>query len=126
MSTADWILYLLLFSGLVFAIVSRRRGQISRRHAQQHIRQGAIVIDVRSPEEFNSGHLSQAFNMPLDEIESLLPAKIKDKNRVILLHCQTGLRSKKALSALAQRGYKNVFTLGSYERAFRIVSGRHL
>lgn len=102
----------------------RRSGQIPQKQAADYLRRGAFVVDVRSSREFNSGHLSQAFNIPLDELEGLLPQKIKSKDCVILLHCRTGMRSKKAQERLQQIGYKNVFNLGSYERAFKIVSGR--
>ncbi len=119
-----WTLYVFAFVGLIIFMVMRRSGQISRKEAADYVRQGAFVVDVRSPREFNAGHLSQAFNMPLDDLESLLPERIKSKEAVILLHCRTGLRSRKAQERLQHIGYKHVFNLGSYERAFKIVSGR--
>jgi len=119
-----WTFYAFALVGLITFMVMRRSGQISQKEAIDYVRHGAFVVDVRSPREFNAGHLSQAFNMPLDDLESLLPEKIKNKDCVILLHCRTGLRSKKAQERLQQIGYKHVFNLGSYERAFKIVSGR--
>ena len=104
----------------------RRSGQVSRKAAAELLRRGAVVIDVRRPAEFGSGHLSQAFNMPVDDIEGVSRDQLKDKSRAILVHCKTGLRSKKAKEKLLRMGYSNVFDLGSYERAFRIVSGRML
>jgi len=56
----------------------------------------------------------------------LLPAKVRDHDRAILVHCQSGIRGKKAKERLSQIGYTNVHNLGSYERAFKIVSGRNL
>jgi phage shock protein E len=126
MSTTSWIFYALILLGILALAVMRRKGQISTKEATELARHGAIVIDVRSPEEYSAGHLSQALNMPLDEIASLLPARVRDKSRVILLHCKTGLRSKKAKTLLDRQGYANVFDMGSYERAFKIVSGRSL
>lgn len=125
MTVAQWTLYILAFVGLVSFIVMRRSGQISKKAAADYMKQGACVVDVRSPREFSSGHLLQALNVPLEEL-SMLPQRIKDKNRVILVHCGTGLRSKKAKAHLAHIGYTNVFDLGSYERAFKIVSGTPL
>jgi phage shock protein E len=119
-----WTLYGFAFVGLIVFMVIRRSGQVSRKAAADYVRRGAFVVDVRSPREFNAGHLSQAFNIPLDELEGMLPQKIKNKDCIILLHCGTGLRSKKAQERLQQIGYKHVFNLGSYERAFKIVSGR--
>lgn len=122
--TSYWTLYLFAFAGLLAFMFMRRSGQVSRKEAADYLRRGAFVVDVRTSREFNSGHLSQAFNIPLDDLEGLLPQKIKNKDCVILLHCRTGMRSKKAQERLQQIGYKNVFNLGSYERAFKIVTGR--
>lgn len=126
MSITAWIFYALILLGILAFAIMRRKGQISTKEATEFARRGAIVIDVRSPEEYSAGHLSQALNMPVEEIASLLPAKVRDKSRVILLHCKTGLRSKKAKTLLDRQGYANVFDMGSYERAFKIVSGRNL
>jgi phage shock protein E len=126
MNSTYWSMYFVALIGLLIFMVMRRSGQVPKKQAAEYMKHGALVIDVRSPREFNSGHLSQAHNMPVDDIEGLMPEKVKDKNRVILIHCQTGLRSKKAKDRLERIGYKNVFNLGSYERAFKIVSGRGL
>jgi len=125
-TVTQWTFYALAFIGLISFMVMRRSGQISKREAADYIRQGAFVVDVRSPREFSAGHLLQAVNFPLDELEGLVPQRIKDKSRVILVHCRSGLRSKKAKERLQKIGYQNVFDLGSYERAFKIVSGRTL
>jgi len=126
MSAMSWAIYFVVLVGLVAVMKMRRSGQVSSKDAVEYVKDGAIIVDVRSPQEYSAGHLSQAFNMPVDQIEMLLPNKIKDKDRVILVHCQSGLRSKKAKERLNQIGYKQVFNLGSYERAFKIVSGRSL
>jgi rhodanese-related sulfurtransferase len=121
-----WIIYFLTLGGLLAFMFIRRSGQVSRRDAAELLRKGAVVIDVRKASEYGSGHLSQAFNVPVDEIEGFSSERLKDKSRAILVHCKTGLRSKKAKEKLTRMGYRNVFDLGSYERAFRIVSGRML
>jgi phage shock protein E len=79
---------------------------------------------VRTPEEFSSGHLPNAINLPLYTIEADLPRRVKDKNRVLLLHCQSGMRSSVAKKKLQGLGYANAFNLGSYGRAAQIVSGK--
>ena len=126
MSNTYWVFYCLILAGIVAFMVMRRSGQVPVKEGKDLVKRGAMVIDVRTQAEYNTGHLSQAFNMPVDEIEGLLPGKVKDKSRVILLHCKTGLRSKKAKDMLTRQGYTNVFDLGSYERAFKIVSGRSM
>ena len=113
----------LLTIGAVVAVVFilKRTGQISARDALVHLRDGALIIDVRSPGEFNSGHLPGAINLSLDEIETTLPAKVKDKSRPLLLHCASGMRSAAVQRKLKGMGYPNAFNLGAYGRAERIV-----
>lgn len=126
MGTAGWILYFVALVCVLGFMFARRSGQIPVKDAAEYVRQGAMIVDVRTPAEYSRGHLSQAFNMPLDEVDGLLPNKVKDKERVILVHCQTGLRSRKAKERLEKIGYKNVYDLGSYERAFKVVTGKTL
>ena len=126
MSGTLWVVYAIAIVLLVGFMMMRRSGQVPVKDAQDYMKRGAMVIDVRSPAEFNSGHLSQAYNMPVDEIEGLVANRIKDKDRFILVHCQTGLRSKKAKDRLERLGYSKVFDMGSYERAFKIVTGKTL
>jgi phage shock protein E len=64
------------------------------------LKNGALVIDVRSSAEFNSGHLPKAINIPLEEIEIVLPRRVKDASQVLLLHCQSGMRSGAAKTKL--------------------------
>ena len=115
----------LLIIPVVVAIVfaMKRAGQISVQDALAHLKDGALLIDVRSPGEFNSGHLPTAINIPLDEIETILPRRVKDKSQVLLLHCLSGGRSGIAQQQIKGMGYQNVFNLGSYGRARQIVNG---
>lgn len=96
---------------------------VSAETAQKHLREGALVIDVRSPEEFRSGHVPNAVNIPLGEICENMPGRVKDRNEVVLLHCLSGTRSGIAKQQLRGLGYTNVFNLGSYSRAKHIVEG---
>jgi len=104
----------------VFLII-KKAGQISAKDAAAHLKNGALVIDVRSAGEFGSGHLPNALNFPLDEIETAVPRRLKDKNQVLLLHCLSGTRSGFAKRRLRDMGYANVFNLGSYGRAQHLV-----
>jgi phage shock protein E len=116
-----WASYLILAVVVVFYLLYKNSRQISPKVAQQYLQNGALLIDVRSIREFNSGHLPRAINLPLDEIETTLPRRVKDKDKVLLLHCQGGARSGAAQSRLKALGYANTFNLGSYARAAKIV-----
>lgn len=121
-----WILYFIGLAVLVALIRMRRSGEVPKKEAEELVKNGAIIVDVRNPDEFQRGHLSQAYNMPLGNVESLMMAKFKDHEKPILVHCQSGIRSKRAKDKLERAGYKHVYDMGSYERAFKIVSGRSL
>jgi phage shock protein E len=117
----NWTTTLIIAAIVAVIFMIKKPGQISPKEALAHLKNGALVIDVRSPGEFNSGHLPVAINIPLDEIETALPKRTKDKNQVLLLHCQSGIRSGMAKSKLKGLGYTNAFNLGSYGRAESIL-----
>ena len=119
----DWTRWLIFAAIAIAFILLRRMGQVSAATAREHLKNGALVIDVRSPGEFAGGHLPKAVNMPVDQIEALLPRRVPDRDRVLLLHCQSGMRSGVAKRKLRSLGYKNAFNLGSYARAGSIVTG---
>lgn len=117
----SWTSLLIIAAILVIFFMIKKAGQISAKDALAHLQNGAMVIDVRSPGEFRSGHLARAVNIPLDEVETALPRRVKDKQQVLLLHCLSGTRSGMAKGRLKRMGYANVFNLGSYHRAESIL-----
>jgi phage shock protein E len=121
---SSWVGFIVVLVLAIAYLLMKRSGQISSKEAVEYLRNGAMVIDVRSVNEFESGHILQAYNMPLDRIDILVPSAVRDKNKVLLLHCSTGVRSGMAKKKLEDMGYKNVFNLGSYERAGKIVMER--
>ena len=79
--------------------------------AMQIMRTGqAILIDVRSEDEYKQKHLNGAINVPVYNIESI-STEITNKDEVILLYCKTGQRSNIAKETLMQNGYRNVYTV---------------
>lgn len=72
-------------------------------------RTNALLIDVRTPEEYRENHIEGAVNIPVYEIDNL-KNEIIDPNKVILVYCKTGKRSKIVKQILIQNGYKNVYT----------------
>lgn len=71
-----------------------------------------IIIDARTQEEFNEGHIENAILIPEYEIAEKTPDLIPDKNQLILVYCRSGRRSKIASEALAELGYTNVKEFG--------------
>lgn len=75
-------------------------------------RNNALLIDVRTPEEYREKHIDGAINIPIYEIDNI-KNEIIDSNKVILLYCKTGKRSKLVKQILMQNGYKNVYTFNA-------------
>lgn len=74
---------------------------------------GILVIDVRTPAEFQSGHIAGAINIPLDVFEAgRIPNTVPADETPKLLYCRSGRRSGIAAEILAKAGYKNVFNFG--------------
>jgi phage shock protein E len=117
----NWTPLLIIAAVVAVVFALKKSGQISARAALEHLKNGALVIDVRTPGEFRSGHLDRAVNIPLDEIGKAIPQRVKDKNQALLLHCASGMRSGVARGKLKSMGYANAFNLGSYGRAEKIV-----
>ena len=78
------------------------------------INDGAILLDVRSEEEYNDKHIDGASLLPLDKIDSdSIAAIVNDKNSPIIVYCKSGNRSHQALLKLQELGYSKVYDLGA-------------
>ena len=119
----DWTMILIVVGAVAAAFAFKRLLLISPEAARKYLQQGALVVDVRDAGEYRGGHLPNAVNIPLGELQRSLPRHVKDKNQVLLLHCLSGARSGIAKRQLKNMGHQNVFNLGSYGRAEKIVSG---
>lgn len=71
------------------------------------------IVDVRTKEEFDAGHIEDAINVPNEIIEGKQPYELPDKNQVLILCCRSGSRSKEAVEKLRNLGYTNVYDIGS-------------
>ncbi|MBT4881272.1 MAG: rhodanese-like domain-containing protein [Flavobacteriales bacterium] len=69
----------------------------------QLMKDGGIVIDVRTPGEFNSGHIKGSINIPLDKIKSKIK-KIENLKKPVIFCCASGMRSGQATSITKSRG----------------------
>jgi phage shock protein E len=73
-----------------------------------------IVVDVRTPEEYASGHIPTAINIPVGEIGSRPPTR--DTNALIIVYCASGRRSSRAKAVLEGLGYTRVVDFGGISR----------
>jgi len=77
------------------------------------IKQGAIVLDVRSKSEYSGGHIKNSINIPVDQLSNNL-SKLRDKDKCIICCCASGMRSGTAKRILESNGYKAVFNGGGW------------
>ena len=86
--------------------------EISYKELNEFIKnKGALLIDVRSSQEYDEGHINGAINIPSYNIKNEIEKNIKNKNQPIILYCATGARSKTAKTELEKLGYENVYNL---------------
>jgi len=85
--------------------------QVSAADAVRLINRGALVIDVRKPEEFAAGHIVNARNIGLDKLQQGDDAIKKQKDKILLTVCGTGAIAGKAADLLRRAGYSNVFNV---------------
>ncbi len=91
---------------------------ISAEEAKQEIAKGTfpIVLDVRTDLEYNLGHYPEAVHIPTANLANEVETKIPQKDKGILVYCNTGQRARAAADILKAKGYKNI----------RYISGSHL
>ena len=77
------------------------------------VKQGALILDVRTKSEYASGHIKSSINISVDQLGSNLN-KLKDKNKPIITCCASGMRSASAKSILKSKGYTNVHNGGPW------------
>ena len=77
------------------------------------IKEGAIILDVRSKGEYGSGHIRGSMNIAVEQLGNNLN-KLKDKNKPIITCCASGMRSASAKSILRSKGYTQVYNGGSW------------
>ncbi|HKK49657.1 MAG TPA: rhodanese-like domain-containing protein [Alkalispirochaeta sp.] len=82
-------------------------GIASTERLQQLMEDGALVVDVRTPEEFRAGHVEGAVNIPLDEIVNR-SQELGDGEQPVILYCNSGNRSGQAIVRLHRHGLGNL------------------
>ncbi len=90
---------------------TRQATSVSPGEAVQLINRGALIIDVRKTDDFARGHIVNARNVKLGEIEASEKAVKKPKNKALVTVCENGADSAKAAAALRKAGFENVVSL---------------
>jgi phage shock protein E len=79
----------------------------------QLVKEGATIIDVRTPGEYSSGHINGSVNISVDKLQHNLH-KLKNKNQVVITCCASGARSALAKNMLQSHGFTKVYNGGSW------------
>lgn len=90
---------------------------ISSTEAQQMIEDNkdALILDVRTAAEYESGHIPNAINLSNEDIQAGKVDSLKDKSQLIMVYCRSGNRSRQAAQKLAELGYTNVVDFGGIQ-----------
>lgn len=89
-------------------------GTLTVASAKELIKEGAVLVDVRTKSEYNSGHIDGAKLLPVDSINaSNAKEVIASKDTVVIVYCRSGARSASAAKLLEELGYTNVYNLGA-------------
>jgi len=104
-ATAAWLITPVLAGG----------DQEAAKQAWPMIENGALLLDVRSEEEFAAGHLDGAINISWDDTDALIAAIGFNKQRPVVFYCRSGNRAGKSITTLAEKGYTNIFNATGLE-----------
>lgn len=84
------------------------------------VKEGAIILDVRSKSEYQQGHIKGSMNIAVDVLRNNL-SKLNDKNKPIITCCASGIRSASAKSILKSNGYTQVHNGGGWSSLYNKI-----
>ena len=88
---------------------------------KEALQKGAVIIDVRTPHEFDNGKVPGSVNIPVDRISSSIE-RIRSMKKPVVLVCESGARSGQAKNILKSAGLNEVYTGGSWESVLRVIN----
>jgi len=100
---------------LISACGAETTGQSAQQTAWHAIHEGALLVDVRTSEEYSTGHLEGALLIPYDQVANRISEFGSDKDRTIVLYCRSGKRADKAEQVLGQHGFTHIINGGGYQ-----------
>jgi phage shock protein E len=114
------ILFLVL--AVLFGIYMVIKSKTISKGLGEHIKAGALVIDVRSKQEWDQGHFSKAVLIPIDQFEARLKEVGTDKQKPIIVYCRSGTRAAVAETLLKKNGFTKVINGRNYDALKRYDS----
>jgi rhodanese-related sulfurtransferase len=121
----EWLTWIIIEAAVALFLLLARLTLVRSGKAHELLKEGAVVVDLRSPQEFQEKHIPGAVNIPLDCLRDQKISVAPNKDQTLLLHSLSGTRSGMGKVLLKRLGYPNVFNLGWYGRAERIVAAHN-
>jgi phage shock protein E len=90
---------------------------------KEALQKGAVIIDVRSPHEFDNGKVPGSINIPVDRISASIE-RIRSMKKPVVIVCESGARSNQAKNILRSAGLNEVHSGGSWSSVLRILEKR--
>ena len=88
---------------------------------KEALKKGAVIIDVRTPHEYDQGKIPGSINIPVDRISSNI-GRIKSMNKPVVLCCESGIRASTARSILQHAGIHEVYNGGSWGSVLKKIN----
>lgn len=102
------------------SILSKILGGWGNGSIRQALREGGVVIDLRTANEFDQGHIPRSLNIPVDRIR-VNTRRIRELNRPIILCCANGIHCWEAATILREAGIERVYNGGSWESVLKMI-----
>ncbi len=88
---------------------------------KEALKKDAVIVDVRTPHEFDNGKIPGSINIPVDRIPSNVE-RIRSMNKPVVLCCESGIRSNKARNVLKSAGIQEVYNGGSWQSLLKMIN----
>ncbi len=113
-----WKLLLVVFTVLILAFLYLKMSavRVPGSEARERVAAGALLLDVRTANEFSGGHIEGAINIPVQELPRRLDELGNDKAREVVVYCQSGGRSAIAKRILQSNGFESIYDLGRIDQ----------
>ncbi len=114
------LIFSIVIGIMMFGIFKNMFASTDNNQLKEAIKNGAFLVDVRTPAEFSAGSVKGAVNIPLDKVPSQL-SKFKSKKSIVVF-CRSGSRSSQAKNILEQNGFKNVINGGTWQNVNQTIN----